>query len=147
MDICDLPGLPERVDWRASDCDGQWWSTDAETDENVNERMHSLMQRMLSDDQRNSCICVTHSNLIRRIMMRYGDVNSKDRDQNLCCDENPGRSDAHSNCTSLASWAEPVCSNSPSRSGSGMWEVLENSSRLLQRTKVDKLQNCGVIGV
>lgn len=126
MDVCELPGLSDRVDWEKSDCQGQWWSSDAENEEGINERMHALVQRLLEEDQRSSCICVTHSNFIRRFMMRYGAVRS---------------------CTEVCVDKGLSMSSGELRESTDSWEVVEDSSRLIQRTKVDKLQNCGVLGV
>jgi len=140
MDVCTLPGLDNRVDWSASDCEGQWWSSDAESEHGINERMHSLLQRLLEDDQ-SSCVCVTHSNLIRRLMMRYGAVDSKDRKLTLdseFIEEFLVDSSIVSQCSVVQpSWADDA----------GSWEVVDSSAQSIQRTKVDKLQNCGVLGV
>lgn len=139
MQECELPGLAERVDWSQSDCEeGQWWSATVEAEYAVNERLDALLRRLLDEDKGKSCICVTHSNLIRRLMMRHGAVG--------CEAPGPGP---------MGGLEVPLVREPSSRfdlaarsfTSETSWEELHCTPAMLQRCKVEKLQNCGVLGV
>jgi broad specificity phosphatase PhoE len=131
MAECGLPGLERRVDWSRSDCEqGRWWSEATEAEDSVNERLDSLLRKLLDEDEAKSCVCVTHSNLIRRLLMRYGAVGS-DPDGSTSDDGTLSVRDGFA----------------MSFTSDGSWEELNCTPTTLQRCKVEKLQNCGVLGV
>jgi len=131
MRECHLPGLAERVDWARSDCqEGRWWSDSPESDEEVDRRLDALLRRLLDEDEAPSCICVTHSNLIRRLMMRKGDVGGEDNG-------NVGQEGGEE----AAGRGEDALSRTWS------WELPTVKVGTFQRAKVEKLMNCGVLGV
>lgn len=136
MSECDLPGLADRVDWSRSDCEqGRWWSDEVEVEDVVNERLDALLRKLLDEEESRSCICVTHSNLIRRLLMRYGAVGSGGGGGAGVARQLPGSEpssarDMSLSCASDASWVEVDC-----------------TPTMLQRCKVEKLQNCGCLGV
>merc|ERR1711920_590620 len=86
-----------------------------------NERISALVQRLLDGDPSESCLCVTHSNLIRMLMMRYGAVG--------------GRAER-----------DPATEGF-TEGGEEEWHQLDCASDTLQQTKTKKLQNCGMLGV
>lgn len=174
---CDLPGLSERIDWSRSDCDeGRWWSDCIEGEDAVNERLDALVKRLLDEDGSRSCICVTHSNLIRRLMMRYGAVGDSEvraeveTGPSLSADtQNVGVGTNSRACPfgvggtvgiaeTMAEVEETDTAGNAAAAGqlpllgssfcSDMsWERLNHTPIDLQRCKVEKLQNCGMIGV
>lgn len=94
-----------------SECMQQWWSDQPETEEDVNKRLHSLRSQLLDADDSPSCVCVTHSNIIRRFMMRFGGVDVAEMGAE-------------------SSFMQVDC-----------------ECGIMQRSKRDKLCNCGVIGL
>merc|ERR1712232_1405928 len=70
-------GLSDRVD--ASDCQEQWWDEAPETDGAVDARLSALVHRLLIVDKSDSCICVTHSNLIKRLMLKFSAIDSTEQ--------------------------------------------------------------------
>eukprot|EP00929_Paragymnodinium_shiwhaense_P120306 TRINITY_DN9223_c0_g1_i2.p1 TRINITY_DN9223_c0_g1~~TRINITY_DN9223_c0_g1_i2.p1 ORF type:complete len:976 (+),score=233.60 TRINITY_DN9223_c0_g1_i2:222-3149(+) len=64
----DLSGLDSRVD--VTDCEERWWSEDPETTPEVEARLASLWNRLLEGDDHDSCVLVTHSNLIMALLRR-----------------------------------------------------------------------------
>lgn len=65
-----LQGLDRRVDY--NDCFEEWWSRKPETGTEFEARHRSLWETLFRDDASDSCIVVTHSNLIRALLARFG---------------------------------------------------------------------------
>jgi len=89
----ELPGLNCRVD--SADCAEKWWSDEPETDAAVEKRLRALWRQLLYEDAHDSCVLVTHSNLIKALLMRFGEVAMENDDaqgnapgEQLLADEN-----------------------------------------------------------
>lgn len=65
----DLGGLHGRVD--AADCATKWWSDEPESEAQLEARLNSLWRRLMEEDCSDSCVLVTHSNLIKALLMRF----------------------------------------------------------------------------
>lgn len=77
----ELPGLEDRCD--ASDCLEKWWSEEPETEADVEARLKTLWRRLLEEDGDDSCVLVTHSNLIKALLMHFGSVD-EESEQAIC---------------------------------------------------------------
>eukprot|EP00913_Durusdinium_trenchii_P027377 g25684.t1 len=127
--------LETRVD--ASDCEEKWWSDDPETEADVDRRLQELWRRLLDDDAEDSCILVTHSNLIKALLMRFGGVTG------------PQQSAPHRDVASPSTVAseEEDGYHCLTSEGGASWQVVDSGPQDLQRLKVERLQNCGVLGL
>jgi len=133
--------LPEeRVD--ATDCAEKWWSDEPESEVQVNERLCVLWDRLLQEDMTDSCILVTHSNLIKAILHRFARVT------NLLEElfEIPPDDEASPSTVASEDEEEYDCPDSPVVHQDS-WQLLESGCEDLQRLKVERLQNCGVLGL
>lgn len=131
----DMRGLPERVD--ASDCIEKWWSDDPETEADMESRLDSLWRQLCEDDDK-SCVLVTHSNLIKALLMRHGDLDVTNSSATA-------RPDV---CMEAESMSETAAAGlSRSEDPDVVWQVVSGGSESLRRLKVDRLQNCGVLGL
>lgn len=162
----NLSGLDSRVD--ASDCQEQWWSDEPETDAEIELRLKSLWRRLL-EDQDDSCVLVTHSNLIKALLMHVGSVDEDENEQAGIdlgshimsrnagqCLQDParssrdadGRADSWNKVETDADETEKASSWEVSLESekASSWEVVANSEALRQ-FKTDRLQNCGVLGL
>ncbi|CAK9064276.1 unnamed protein product, partial [Durusdinium trenchii] len=131
--------LETRVD--ASDCEEKWWSDDPETEADVDRRLQELWRRLLDDDAEDSCILVTHSNLIKALLMRFGGVEHSLlalRAEDVACDV--------ASPSTVASEEEDGYHCLTSEGGAS-WQVVDSGPQDLQRLKVERLQNCGVLGL
>lgn len=68
----DLDSLRKRVD--AADCESKWWSDEPESDAQLEARLVSLWHHLMEEDCSDSIVLVTHSNLIKALLMRFGGV-------------------------------------------------------------------------
>mmetsp|Transcript_61653 Transcript_61653/g.173869 ORF Transcript_61653/g.173869 Transcript_61653/m.173869 type:complete len:428 (+) Transcript_61653:133-1416(+) len=89
VEACGLQHrLVERVD--CTDCENEWWNCQPEAEEEFSRRLRCLVQHLLEDAPGggDNCICVTHSNIIRELAMRYGAVEQApveaDADASFC---------------------------------------------------------------
>lgn len=173
----ELPGLQHRVE--VSDCVEKWWSDDPETEVEIEARLNTLWRRLLEEDGDDSCVLVTHSNLIKALLMHVGGVD-EDGCEQATPREQPGGSyqsekqaqDATSTCgyggaVGVAAWRDswrreedaPVDLGSPEQDswgesdpdegeiGTSSWQVVARSCGVLRSVKVERLQNCGVLGI
>lgn len=172
----ELPGLQYRVD--AADCAQKWWSDEPETEAEVEARLKTLWSRLLEEDGDDSCVLVTHSNLIKALIMRFGGVDEDDVFAGGSCHlhgHRPGEAESpllpvrtddgsailHSiACASRAlkvsqdNEDDPFVDISLRQDGSepdsetaAAWQVVDGGSEALRRLKVERLQNCGVLGL
>jgi len=65
-----LEDLRSRID--VSDCMDRWWSDTPDRMLDLDARHRALWSRLLSEDPRSSRTLVTHSNLIRALLLRFG---------------------------------------------------------------------------
>jgi len=150
-----LPGLQHRVD--ATDCAQKWWSDDPESDAEVEARLEALWRRLLVEDADDSCVLVTHSNLIKALVMRFAEV---DEDVNLvngcggeeCLASSPsGDSEAEStpltSGTCMTGTGEQPVDVDDEIEPAGAWQVVGGGAEALRRPKLERLQNCGVLGL
>lgn len=72
------PGLGRRVDY--GECEEIWWQDTPETGRDLDARHLRLWSRLLDDDIKRSCVVVTHSNLIRALMLRFAASPPNDAD-------------------------------------------------------------------
>lgn len=167
-----MQGLENRVD--SVDCAEQWWEESPESESQVGKRLCSLWRRLLEEDKEGSCVLVTHSNLIKALMMRFGIVDdsfilSGHRSTDTGSDGREGASSSASRqstgdrsavkaCTgdapesaSEADYAdsdfEQPCSDETELAGPSSWQVVRDGPSSLRRLKVERLQNCGVLGL
>lgn len=78
LECTGMNGLRQRVD--CNDCDDVWWSQVPESGEEIDMRQQSLWETLLQDDESPGCIVVTHSNMIRTLLARFGSAeNNCDR--------------------------------------------------------------------
>lgn len=143
------PHRNRRVD--ATDCSQQWWSEEPETEEQVDARLQSLWKRLLDDDASDSCVLVTHSNLIKALVMKYGGLGfepepgSEWSPPSGDTDGNDGRrvrglSDVDVEHSDLLDGdSDNECA--------AAWQVVNDGPEALRRMKVERLQNCGVLGL
>lgn len=75
----ELPDIRQRVD--ATDCSEKWWSDEPETEADLEVRLTSLWRRLLEEDHDDSCVLVTHSNLIKALLMRFGGVGEEGQEE------------------------------------------------------------------
>lgn len=94
----ELPGLQYRVD--ATDCDQKWWSDEPETEAEVEARLQALWRRLLEEDGDDSCVLVTHSNLIKALLMRFGGVDDSEGWEDCASDDCAGETGS-----TRATWA------------------------------------------
>lgn len=172
----ELPGLDHRVD--ASDCLEKWWSDEPETEVEIEARLKTLWRRLLVEDGDDSCVLVTHSNLIKALLMHVGGVDDG------CEQATPRKQlggsyqsaqqapDAASTCgyggavgvaARRESWKReedvPTGLGTPGQdswgesdfdegeNGTSSWQVVARSCGVLRSLKVERLQNCGVLGL
>lgn len=127
-----LPGLHNRVD--ATDCATEWWSNEPETEAKVEARLRSLWRQLLEEDGDSSCVLVTHSNLIKALLMRFGGVDE--------ADDMVGMRVPDQDCDGADSVVDEFLDES-----AATWQVVSGGSEDLRRLKVERLQNCGVLGL
>lgn len=135
--------LSGRLD--ASDCQEKWWSDDPETEADVDRRLQELWRRLLEEDPQDSCILVTHSNLIKALLMRFGGVEHSLlalRAEEVACGE--GASAASPSTVASEEEDGYHCLTSDPFTN---WQLLDSGPHDLQRLKVERLQNCGVLGL
>jgi len=130
----DLRGLEHRVD--PTDCAQKWWSDEPETQAEVEVRLKSLWRRLLEEDGDDSCVLVTHSNLIKALLMHFGEVDVAENNTESPVDLGMLESGFFGD-------SEPE----ESEMGAMPWQVVTEGSEVLRRLKVDRLQNCGVLGL
>lgn len=133
-----LASLQSRVD--ACDCEKQWWSEEPETEGDLEARLEVLWRRLLDEDGEDSCVLVTHSNLIKALLMRFGGVG--DCETLAATDAGGGEgcgdaSSTHDDGTVLLEDVEEEAS----------WQVVHDGPEALRQLKVRRLQNCGVLGL
>lgn len=134
--------LSGRLD--ASDCQEKWWSDDPETEADVDRRLQELWRRLLEEDPQDSCILVTHSNLIKALLMRFGGVEHSLlalRAEEVACE---GASAASPSTVASEEEDGYHCLTSDPFTN---WQLLDSGPHDLQRLKVERLQNCGVLGL
>lgn len=196
----ELPGIRQRVD--ATDCAQQWWNEQPETEAEVDVRLHALWRRILVEDCHDSCVLVTHSNLIKALLMRFGGLDEEEEDRRQesgvehdgeasavgvglssqvteppsaassctlasgrAAGDRKGVQDAAQGATSGGNAALNRDRNDASgddedrgagpadaweieeRRASRCWQVVDGGSESLRRLKVERLQNCGVLGL
>jgi len=129
----ELPGLQHRVDH--SDCVEKWWSDEPETEVEIEARLKTLWRTLLEEDGDDSCVLVTHSNLIKALLMHVGGVDDG------CEQDAPG----DLGTPERDSWCEGDLDES--ENGTSSWQVVARSSGVLRSVKVERLQNCGVLGL
>eukprot|EP00435_Cladocopium_sp_Y103_P036332 s1308_g9.t1 len=112
--------LSGRLD--ASDCQEKWWSDDPETEADVDRRLQELWRRLLEEDAQDSCILA--------LLMRFGG----------------GEGASAASPSTVASEEEDGyhCLTSDPFTN---WQLLDSGPHDLQRLKVERLQNCGVLGL
>lgn len=142
LSVDETDQLEGRVD--ASDCEEKWWSDDPETEADVDRRLQELWRRLLEEDAQDSCILVTHSNLIKALLMRFGGVEHSLlalRAEEVACDV--------ASPSTVASEEEDGyhCLSSDHVESGASWQVVDSGPHDLQRLKVERLQNCGVLGL
>jgi len=143
----ELPGLQHRVD--STDCAQMWWSEEPETEAEVEVRLQSLWRRLLDEDGDSSCVLVTHSNLIKALLMRFGGLDEDEEPGNCDCDQrdgffNDGLLDVEDTPSALARLSDL---DGPDMEPYAAWQVVGSGPKALQRMKVERLQNCGVLGL
>lgn len=102
----ELPGLDDRVD--ASDCQEKWWSDEPETDGAVEARLKNLWRRILDEDGNDSAVLVTHSNLIKALMMHFGGVDDDDEVEQASVDVDADQCRNRSTSNKQGSLQEPA---------------------------------------
>lgn len=143
MQICqDMEGLDKRVD--TSNCEEKWWSESPETEQEVDARLCSLWTQLLEEDREGSCVLVTHSNLIKALLMRFGVVDESfiftGSHRSTREDEPEERLPA-----GTPRFQEDDSEEEPNPISS--WQVVRDGPSALRQLKVERLQNCGVLGV
>lgn len=136
----DLKSLKDRID--ATDCEEQWWSDQPETQAELDSRLTTLWHRLLDEDEHDSCVLVTHSNLIKAIVMRFGGgFEGKTEASPSACRADvtlgPGQDDSHLQ----------GCTEQLDIESSMSWQMIEGGPEALRQLKVERLQNCGVLGL
>jgi len=126
------PGVGRHVD--ASDCAQKWWSDEPETDEQVEARLRTLWRRLLDEDHADSCVLVTHSNLIKALLMQFGDVDNEDAGRSAGGGVRAGQFGDREE-----DFEDEDCA--------AAWQVIHDGPEALRRVKVERLQNCGVLGL
>jgi broad specificity phosphatase PhoE len=126
----ELPGLEERVD--VTDCAERWWSHEPETELEVETRLWSLWSRLLDADDHESCVLVTHSNLIMAMLRRFA------------CGADEG--DEAEGTSGLAGDDGSALKARPDDDPDS-WTVVGGGVETLHRVKDRRLQNCGVLGL
>lgn len=147
----DLMGLRDRVD--SSDCAQRWWSEEPESDADVEARLQKLWRRLLEEDVDDSCVLVTHSNLIKALLMRFGGV-EEDVPLSPCGPPGPAASEqAGDRGGGMLAEEEATGvlfddgSDASADEGPREWQVVGDCCDGLRRLKVERLQNCGVLGL
>lgn len=173
----DLHSMQDRVD--ATDCAEKWWSEEPETEADVEARLQTLWRRLLEEDETDSCVLVTHSNLIKALLMRFGGVsdfkaqpsfNESLKEVHLDEVTSPDVV-SHSSLRRLGSFCEaagrklflqqedtPSARSQPALphlsedeeeepENTCSWHVVEEGPEALRKLKVERLQNCGVLGL
>lgn len=177
MQISTHPGLhsiQDRVD--STDCAEKWWSEEPETEAEVEARLQTLWMRLLEEDETDSCVLVTHSNLIKALLMRFGGVSDFKAQPSF----NESLKEVHLEAASpevvrgsslrrLGSFCEaagrklflqqddtpaacsqpalPHLSEDEEPENTCSWHVVEEGPEALRKLKVERLQNCGVLGL
>lgn len=139
----ELPGIEDRVD--ASDCAQKWWSDEPETEAEVEVRLKNLWKRLLEEDCDDSCVLVTHSNLIKAMMMHFGGVDVGENEQDwrglpMNSTEEPPVDLGKTVNYPYESDPEDLEIGDP-------WQVVTGGSDALRTLKIERLQNCGVLGL
>uniref|UniRef100_A0A7S0ATR0 Uncharacterized protein n=1 Tax=Pyrodinium bahamense TaxID=73915 RepID=A0A7S0ATR0_9DINO len=169
-----LHRLQHRVD--ATDCAQKWWSDEPETEAEVEARLEALWRRLLVEDGDDSCVLVTHSNLIKALVMRFGEVEDGDqlrgrrrgggrpRDPSGDSEAEPmpgpaGTWEGNNRLqpdgpTGLHPNPDPDDEDDPDSGStdaesepSAAWQVVDGGPEALRRPKLERLQNCGVLGL
>jgi broad specificity phosphatase PhoE len=155
----ELSGLEHRVD--ATDCDQKWWSDEPESEADIGARLKNLWRKLLAEDNSDSCVLVTHSNLIKALLMYFGEVDANEMEQKP---ESEGEFVTETAGIPLGSRRRlddsPLDLERGESDASGdsdleerdmmettSWQVVARSSETLRRFKIDRLQNCGVLGL
>jgi len=144
----DLPGLRDRVD--SSDCAQRWWSEEPESDADVEARLQKLWRRLLEEDVDDSCVLVTHSNLIKALLMRFGGVEEDvlpspcGRPGPAAAEQAPAEVDEEASGVLFDDGSDASADEGPRE---GSWQVVGECCDGLRRLKVERLQNCGVLGL
>jgi broad specificity phosphatase PhoE len=153
----ELPGLMQRVD--STDCAEKWWSDEPETDAEVDARLTSLWKRIVEEGDHNSCLLVTHSNLIKALLMRFGVLGVLDQEEERRQDEQDVMDSKPGRVTEGLHEASSVVEGSFCTASSDVtlfdddeedcrrWQVVDGGSEALRQLKVERLQNCGVLGL
>jgi len=161
----ELAGLQHRVD--ATDCAQKWWSDEPETEAEVEARLQTLWHRLLDEDGADSCVLVTHSNLIKALLMRFGgmddeelmpdsidschmgDCTASEASSPACCRTCPDEVEADADCEEdrFVDLASRHIDSEFDAESTSAWQVVSGGSDELRRLKVDRLQNCGVLGL
>jgi len=105
----------------ASNCTQKWWSDEAETHADLEVRLRSLWRQLLVEDTEETCVLVTHSNLIKAMLMQFTETE--------------------------AAITSPCSGDRPDQVSSSAWQVVSSDSDSLRQLKIDRLQNCGVLGL
>mmetsp|Transcript_56623 Transcript_56623/g.143364 ORF Transcript_56623/g.143364 Transcript_56623/m.143364 type:complete len:533 (+) Transcript_56623:159-1757(+) len=129
------PDTGRHVD--TSDCAQKWWSDDPETDEQLEARLKTLWRRLLDEDEDDSCVLVTHSNLIKALLMQFGDVDNED---SMWIGGAAAIAGLHDDREEEEEEVED-------EDCSATWQVVHEGPEALRRLKVERLQNCGVLGL
>mmetsp|Transcript_23730 Transcript_23730/g.43001 ORF Transcript_23730/g.43001 Transcript_23730/m.43001 type:complete len:418 (+) Transcript_23730:53-1306(+) len=133
--IPGLASMKQRVD--VSECNEKWWSDEPETDADLQPRLEVLWNRLLADDPDHpgdSCILVTHSNLIKAILTRFGILSvARESEQQANQADSTGSEDEDS--------GEDVVDHTMS------WQVVDDGPDSMRQLKLNRIQNCGVLGL
>jgi len=166
--VADLPALKRHID--VTDCAQKWWSEEPETDEQVEARLKNLWRRLLDEDAADSCVLVTHSNLIKALIMQFGVIDEDSAGGDSCssrgpdefcvdakdCDEDddvdafvplPPRPPTRSASAPASTTATMATASQERDDDAANWQVVHSGPQALWRLKVDRLQNCGVLGL
>lgn len=146
----ELTDLDGRVDF--ADCVERWWSDGPEAEPEVEERLLSLWQRLLDGDDNDSCVLVTHSNLIRALLRRFGGPAIATETMERECDlgSHGKLSDAVDDEPKQQQADEVVEDEDVEDCGdisTTEWTVVGGGLETLHRVKDRRLQNCGVLGL
>jgi len=132
----ELPRICQR-DVDSRDCEQQWWSEEPETEEQVEARLKTLWRRLLDEDQSDNIVLVTHSNLIKALVMQFGGVGEE-------LDSDCSSPDSLQ-CEARSAFEEHEDVDDDDNVAA--WQVVQSGPEAMRRVKVDRLQNCGVLGL
>eukprot|EP00927_Polykrikos_kofoidii_P077981 TRINITY_DN74861_c0_g1_i1.p1 TRINITY_DN74861_c0_g1~~TRINITY_DN74861_c0_g1_i1.p1 ORF type:complete len:469 (-),score=73.26 TRINITY_DN74861_c0_g1_i1:111-1451(-) len=148
--MCEnLHGLRDRVD--ATDCAQKWWSDDPETDAGLDARLTALWKKLFEESGDESCVLVTHSNLIKALLMRFGGLEEGEDMEEIGNDDEVAvqrRQHLQGSAGAEALQGDDSDDTETDEEATGKcWQFVDGGSECMRRLKVERLQNCGVLGL